>query len=131
MSSKRKIKRYLKLKEENKYNNLDCIFKIYIDGLLKELLEKYGFSKIEIFPEIWKDNNNLQINFRYYNLVVGVDLFNLRFDYVIYLPGITAEQLDKSFIESSYSDDFNIVNFIGDLYSILEKDNRLHKSKCK
>jgi|SRR5690554_547260 len=131
MSSKRKIKRYLKSKEESKYNNLDRVFKFYIDGLLKELLKKYGFSKIEIFPKIWKDNNNLQINFWYYNLVVGVDLFNLHFDYVIYLPGINAEQLDKCFIESSYSDDFNIVNFIGDLYNILEKDNRLIKSKYK
>lgn len=124
---KRKIIKYLRLKEESQYNNLDRIYKFYIDGHLKELLNNYGFSEIECYSQIRNDANYLQMNFWYYNLVVTIEFDDLCFDYCIYLPGISAEQFDKSFIESTYSDDFNFEKFIGDLHNILEKDNRLKK----
>ena len=124
---KRKIIKYLKSKEESQYNILDHIFKFYIDGNLKDLLNNYGFSKIECFPQIRKGANYLQINCWYYNLVVDIQFDDSCFDYCIYLPGISAEEFARSFIEKNYSDDFDFENFISDLHNKLDKDNRLKK----
>ncbi|HBL85193.1 MAG: hypothetical protein A2Y17_11535 [Clostridiales bacterium GWF2_38_85] len=124
---KRKIVKYLKNKEESQYTVLDNIFKLYIDGHLEELLNNYGFSEIKFYPHIRKNSNYLQIDFWYYNLVVNIQFDDLCFDYCIYLPGISAEKFDKGFIESNYSDNFNIENFISYLHTILNKDDRLNR----
>lgn len=124
----RKVTKYLKSKDESQYNILDKIFKYYVDGHLEKLLSNYPFSKIEIYSQIDKKANSLQINFWYYNLVVGIDFCDSSFDHVIYLPCVSPKDFDKSFIKSNYNADFNIEKFFEDFYAMLQKDSRLIKS---
>lgn len=126
----RKINKYLKSLEERQYNFLDKTFEYYVDGHLEKFLSNYNFSKIECFSHFDKKRgNSLQVNFWYYNLVVGIDFFDSNYGYVVYLPGISADELDKSFITNNYSEDFGIEKFIIYLHSLLEKDQRLNKNK--
>lgn len=123
----RRIIKYLNSKEESKYNNLDCIFKLYITEQLQGKLKKYNFSKIEYFSQIRKNKNYLQINFWYFNLVVTIEFGEDAFDYYIYLPGSSAIQVDENIVKSDYPNNFNITQFIDDVYIELKNDNRLVK----
>ena len=123
----RKIKKYLETKDKNQYNYLDNIFKFYVDGHMEILLNNYHFLKIEYYPQISKIGNYLQIDFWCFNLHVNIEFDDDCFDYIVYLPGISAEEFDKSVIKMDYSDDFTLENFFENFYNMLQKDNRLKK----
>jgi len=124
----RKIMKYLKSKDEKEYNNLDHIFQVYITEQLQKELMSYNFSKIECFSQIWKKGNYLQINFWYFNLVITIQFNDLFFEYCVYLPGMTVNQVDESFIQSNYSNNFGIEQFFDEFHLKLENDDRLLKN---
>lgn len=120
-----KINKYLKSKEESQYNNLDRILKDYTEGRLKKLLGNYPYSEIEYYPHISKRGNLLQVDFRYHNLHINIEFDINGFDYITYLPGISAEDFEQGIIKKEYDDDFNIENFFADFHNMLQKDSRL------
>lgn len=122
-----KINKYLKSKDESQYNILDKIFKCYINGHLKKLLNNYQFSKIEYYPHISKRGDLLQIDFWHHNLHANIEFDENSFDYIIYLPGISAEDFDKGIIKKEYDHDFDIEKFFEDFHNMLQKDSRLKK----
>jgi hypothetical protein len=123
----RKIVKYLKNKEITQYTALDNIFITYINGDLKELLNNYGFTKIEFFPKLSKGDKHFQIYFIYFNLRVIIEFRDLWFEYCIYAPYDSVDLIDKCIIRSNYNDDFNIETFINYLNTTINKDNRLKK----
>ena len=86
----RKINKYLKLKNMSQYNCLDDILVYYVSGELQKLLEYYNFKKINIYPLIGRKGNYLQIECFFHNLTVDIGFDENSFDYIIYLPGISA-----------------------------------------
>ena len=70
---KKKILKYLSSKESQSFSHLDNILKMYLDGVLNELLLKYGYTDIEIFPAINKNSKAIQVNFKYHNIVTTID----------------------------------------------------------
>ncbi len=124
----RKILKYLTSKEKNNYNNLDLIFQFFIDEQLTKIMNNCHFSKIECFFQVSKKGNYLQTNFWYYNLVVTAEFHDFNYEYCIYLPGMTAYQVDESFVNNNYAIDFDIEQFFNNLRLLLENDNRLIKN---
>lgn len=123
----RKINKYLKSKNTN-YNCLDNILIYYINGKLQKILESYYFKKINIYPLISKKRGNyLQIECLFYNLTVDIGFDENVFDFIIYLPGISAEDFAKGIIQKEYDHDFEIEKFFEEFYNMLEKDGRLKK----
>lgn len=122
-----KINKYLKSKDESQYNILDKIFKCYINGHLKKLLNNYQFSRIEYYPHISKRGDLLQIDFWHHNLHANIEFDENSFDYIIYLPGISAEDFDKGIIKKEYDHDFDIEKFFEDFHNMLQEDSRLKK----
>ena len=120
-----KINKYLKSRDESQYNVLDQIFKCYVEGHLKKLLSNYQFLKIEYYPLISKRGNLLQIDFWYHNLHINIEFDINGFDYITYLPSISAEDFEQGIIKKEYDDDFNIENFFADFHNMLQKDSRL------
>ena len=105
---KRKIEKYLKSKSE--YNHLDKIFELYLSGDIKKLLSKY--YEICIYYKLGK---TIQLNYRYNNIYVIIDFFEGKYSYVVYYTGISADDLDKLYIENDYKDDFNLDNLINEI----------------
>ncbi len=122
-----KINKYLKSKDESQYNILDKILKYYVDGYLEKLMNNYQFLKIEYYPLISKRGNLLQIDFWHHNLHVNIEFDVINFDYIIYLPGISAEDFEKGIITKEYDHDFDIEKFFENFYNMLQKDSRLSK----
>lgn len=123
---KRKITNYLNSKNPSEFNNLDLLLQCYLNGSLLKEIKKHDFSQIEIYFLIRKNSNNLQINLKYYNLNVCIDFDDINFDHAIYTAGVSAEELEKSFIKSSYENDFRIERIFSELLIKLENDCRLN-----
>ena len=121
----RKINKYLKLKNMSQYNCLDDILVYYVSGELQKLLEYYNFKKINIYPLICRKGNYLQIECFFHNLTVDIGFDENSFDYIIYLPGISAEDFDKGITKKEYDLDFGIEKFFKDFHNMLQKDSRL------
>ena len=122
-----KINKYLKSKNASQYNYLDNILIYYVNGKLQKILEKYNFKKIGIYPLVGKKGNYLQIECFYHNLTVDIGFDEDSFDYIVYLPGISAEDFEKSITKKGYSNDFNIEKFFDDFHNMLQRDDRLKK----
>ncbi len=121
----RKINKYLKSKDERLYNILDKLLKCYIDGRLQMLLNSYNYSNIQFYPHISKRGNLLQVDFGYRNLHINIEFDDNNYDYIIYLPGISAEDFDKGITTKAYDPDFNIESFFEAFHHMLQKDSRL------
>ena len=121
----RKINKYLKLKNMSQYNCLDDILVYYVSGELQKLLEYYNFKKINIYPLIGRKGNYLQIECFFHNLTVDIGFDENSFDYIIYLPGISAEDFDKGITQKEYDLDFGIEKFFKDFHNMLQKESRL------
>ena len=123
----RKINKYLKSKNVSQYNCLDNILIDYVNGKLQKILENYNLKKINIYPLIGRKGNYLQIECFFHNLTVDIGFDENSFDYMVYLPGISAEDFAKGIIEKEYAHDFDIEKFFEDFYNMLQKDSRLKK----
>lgn len=122
----RKINKYLKSKNNDQYNCLDNILICYVNGKLQNILESYNFNKINIYSVIGKKGNYLQIECFFYNLTVNIEFDENSFNYIMYVPGISADDFDKSIIKKEYEHDFNIENFFKDLIKECDEQFKLH-----
>lgn len=122
-----RINKYLKSKDISQYNWLDKVLGYYVNGYLKKILESYKFTKINIYPQIGRKGNYLQIECFFYNLTIDIGFDENCYDYIVYLPGISAEEFDKGVTIKEYSNDFNVESFFENFYNMLQKDSRLKK----
>ncbi|MBO5328096.1 MAG: hypothetical protein J6B04_02855 [Clostridia bacterium] len=110
---KRRIKNYLNSKEKGEYNNLDKILELYISGHIKKLLYKY--VGVGIYPNINKLGKTIQLKYNYNNIYVIIDFFEDKYNVVVYYANITANDLNKLFIDYDYQEDFNLEKLIKEI----------------
>lgn len=131
---KRKIENYLNSKDKNEYSNLDKIFELYLSGDIKKLLSKY--AGVGIYPTINKLGKTIQLNYNYHNIYVIIDFFEDKYNAVVYHAGISANDLEKLFIDYDYQKDFNLEKLIEEIDEKIKnhpklKDTTLIEKKKK
>ena len=131
---KRKIENYLNSKEKNEYSNLDKIFESYLSGDIKKLLSKY--SGVGVYPTINKLGKTIQLNYNYQNIYVIIDFFEDKYNVVVYHAGISADDLEKLFIDYDYQEDFDLEKLIKEIDEKIKnhpklKDTTLIEKKKK
>ena len=128
---KRKISEYLDSKAESEYDELDKIFREYINGNIKAIADTKGFTKVEIFPEISKKTRSIQIYFRYYNFAGFIEFENDGYEYCLYVPDRKQTIFDeKNILKRIYSYTFSIDSLFDELYNQIINDKRLDKKDC-
>ena len=110
---KRKIENYLNSKDKSEYNNLDKIYELYLSGDIKKLLSKY--VRVEIYPTFNKLDKTIQVKYNYHNIYVAIDFFEDKYNVVVYYIGISAEELEKLFIDYDYQSDFDFKELIKEI----------------
>lgn len=120
---RRKIANYLNSKEKYEYNNLDKIFESYLSGDIKRLLSKY--SGVGIYPTINELGKTIQLEYNYNNIYVIIDFFEDKYNAVVYYAGITANDLNKLYIDYDYQDDFNLETIIKEIDEKIKKHPKL------
>ena len=105
-------------------NVINC----YADGKMKNLLLKYGISKPEFFRGILNDEKPLQVSFHYYNLFVIVEFEKSGYEYSIYTPNCSAEDVENSIVRKTYATDFSVDVFFDNIMHLLNSDSRLVKA---
>lgn len=103
---KRKIKDYLESKDKSQYDNLDRILEMYLTGEIKKLLSKY--TGVNIDPTINKLSKTIQLNYNYHNIYVAIDFLVDKYSVVVYQAGISANEIEKLFINYDYQVDFDL-----------------------
>ena len=130
----RQVKNHLNSKCENEYSNLDKIFELYLSGDIKKLLSKY--AGVGIYPTINKLGKTIQLNYNYHNIYVIIDFFEDKYNAVVYHAGISANDLEKLFIDNDYQEDFNLEKLIEEIDEKIKnhpklKDTTLIEKKKK
>ena len=110
---KNKIKNYLLSKNKNEFTPLDKIFELYLNGSIKELLEKY--EGVGIYPTFNKLGKEIQLEYNYNNIYVIIDFFDDKYNVVIYPAGISADDFEKLFVDYDYQEDFNLKKLIEEI----------------
>lgn len=105
-------------------NVINC----YADGKMKNLLLKHGASEPEFFRGIRKGEKPLQISFRYYNLCVIMEFDKAGYEYSVYTPHCSADDVENSVVRKAYETDFSVDAFIYDIMYMLNTDSRLVKT---
>jgi len=118
---KKKIRKYLSTKKIESYSNIDNVFNMYLNDKIKGLLSEY--DDVEMFPSLSENNKEIQINFKYQNIVTTIDFWEEKYDYVIYPIGIDPYEIDKLFIDCNYSEGFDLET----LFLKLNEKIRNHK----
>ena len=110
---KNKIKNYLLSKNKNEFTPLDKIFELYLNGSIKELLEKY--EGVGIYPTFNKLGKEIQLEYNYNNIYVIIDFFDDKYNVVIYHAGISADDFEKLFVDYDYQETFNLKKLIEEI----------------
>jgi len=131
---KRKIEKYLKSKEKSVYSNLDRVFELYLKGDIKKLLSNY--VGIGIYPTINKLGKTIQLQYHYHNIYATIDFFEDKYHAVVYCADISADDLEKFFIDYEYPADFNLETLVKEIDERIKnhpelKDTTLIEKKKK
>lgn len=110
---KRKIAKYLNTKDSSQYDNLDKIFVMYLNGNIKSLLSKY--KEVDIFATLNKKGKSIQLNYSYNNIYVTIDFFENKYSTVIYPTKTSIDEFTNLFVDTLYSNDFNLENLIKEI----------------
>ncbi len=110
--TKRKIIKYLNSVDEKQYSVLDDAFQKYLDGELQNSFQEKGFTQIEIFPYIKKKEKSIHVYFKHGNFAGDVEFNDTYLDYVVYRPGISAEEYENGIVRLDYTEDFTLERFI-------------------
>ncbi len=129
--SKSKVLKYLNGKRENEYSNLDTILKQYLNGELYNLLSQYGFSEIEVFPDILKKGNYVEIFLIYQNIAVNVELTEDEVSYGTYTVGCSAEKVLKNEVCIKYEENFLIKDLIENIFKEIKNNPNLKEISKK
>jgi len=111
---KRKIRKYLTKTNIESYGPLEYIFDFYVSGKLEVLLHNLGFKEVDILYQIRNELSYLQIDMKKDNLVINVEFDKTEYDYIVYSPGISAEEFSEKLETNTYiySEDFSIEDFM-------------------
>jgi hypothetical protein len=122
-----KIQAYLKSTDSTGMYMRD-VLSFYTSGNMRKVLLKQHITELEFFPSIQKQGSSFQVNFQYYNLCVIIEFGETEFEYVIYMRGSSANDLQKSAVRSSYDSSFSVKRFFDDFICLLKSDARLIKT---
>ena len=94
---KKRLAKYLASKPEGEYSHLDKILKAYADSEAAQLLSKYEFYDTQITFQIVKNDNNLQIDGKFYNLAINISFLERGYEYAIYPLDKRIKQIEDRF----------------------------------
>lgn len=123
-----KIQAYLKSSDSVGMYMRD-VLNFYTSGNMRNILLKQHITEVEFFPSIQKQGSSFQVNFQYYNLCVIIEFGETEFEYVIYMRGSSANDLEKSAVKLSYDSSFSVERFFDDFICLLKSDARLIKTR--
>lgn len=124
----KRVRKYLNNKLKSEYTFFDEILSFYSNGQFLDLLHIYGASHIELFPYIGNSESSLQVCFNYHNFAVNLNFKEEYHEYCIYLFGCSELEMESNIIQKRYNNEFNITEFIKNLFEILDSDARLRKN---
>ena len=101
---KKRLAKYLASKPEGEYSYLDKILKAYADGEAARLLSKYEFYDTQITFQIVKNDNNLQIDGKFYNLAINISFLERGYEYAIYPLDKRIKQIEDRFETHTYEE---------------------------
>lgn len=100
---KNKAIKYLKKTDQKTTQN--DLLKLYADGTLEVILNKYSFDLIEVYVDgNYKLGLDLQINIRKGNKNIGIDFLSDNYETCFYLAGCTPEDVENSIVRYDYKD---------------------------
>jgi len=98
---KKKAIKYLKITDQKTTQN--DLLKLYADGTLEVILNKYSFDLIEVYVDgNSKIGLDLQINIRKGNKNIGIDFLSDNYETCFYLVGCTPEDVENSIVRYDY-----------------------------
>lgn len=113
--NKKKMVQYLNNKKNDEYNYLDILLKKYCNGELTQLLSKYNFTNVEVFPQISKNGKSIEMCLTYQNIAANISLTDDEIEYSIYQLYATADEINKNTfnlkcnVEFSFEDLLNLI----------------------
>ena len=90
--------------------------KKYSNGELTQLLSKYKFTKIEIFPQISKNGNSIEMCLTYQNIAANISLTDDEIEYSIYQLYATADEINKNTFNLKCSVEFSFEDLLNSIY---------------
>lgn len=124
---KKRLAKYLASKPEGEYSHLDKILKAYADGEAAQLLSKYKFYDTQITFQIVKNDNNLQIDAKFYNLAINISFLERGYEYVIYPLDKRIKQIEDRFETHTYKEGDTAESIITKIHETLQSQPELVK----
>ena len=122
---KKRLAKYLASKSEGEYSHLDKILKAYADGEAARLLSKYGFYDTQITFQIVKNDNNLQIDGKFYNLAINISFLERGYEYAIYPLDKHIKQIEDRFETHTYAEGDTAESIITKIHEKLQSQPEL------
>ena len=122
---KKRLAKYLASKPEGEYSHLDKILKAYADGEAARLLSKYGFYDTQITFQIVKNDNNLQIDGKFYNLAINISFLERGYEYAIYPLDKHIKQIEDRFETHTYAEGDTAESIITKIHEKLQSQPEL------
>lgn len=126
--NKNKIIQYLNSKKNDEYNYLDILLEKYCNGELTQLLSKYKFTKIEIFPQISKNGNSIEMCLTYQNIAANISLTDDEIEYSIYQLYATADEINKNTFNLKCNVEFSFEDLLNSIYEKMLNNFKLKYS---
>ncbi|MBQ7408270.1 MAG: hypothetical protein IJW13_03255 [Clostridia bacterium] len=114
--NKNKIIQYLNSKKNDEYNYLDILLEKYCNGELSQLLSKYKFTNIEIFPQISKNGNSIEMCLTYQNIATNISLTDDEIEYSIYQLYATANEVSENTFKLKCNEEFSFEDLLNSIY---------------
>ena len=122
---KKRLAKYLASKPEGEYSYLDKILKAYADGKVAQHLSQCSFYDTQITFQIVKNDNNLQIDGKYYNLAVNISFLERGYEYAIYPLDKRIKQIEDRFETHTYEEGDTAESIITKIHEKLQSHPEL------
>ena len=117
--------RYLSSKDMSTYTELDSVLSFYASGQFEETLLLSGATEIGFFPVTQKIEKSIQVCFNYHNLSATLQFCENYYEYCVYLPNTSADEIERQVSRCQYEYAFNIEQCIQNFMQIIKSDARL------
>lgn len=122
---RKKLINYLASKPEQEYSPLDKIFKAYANGKVAQHLSQCSFYDTQITFQIVKNDNNLQIDGKYYNLAINISFLERGYEYAIYPLDKRIKQIEDRFETHTYEEGDTAESIITKIHEKLQSHPEL------
>ena len=126
---RRRVEKYLERKENSKYDNLDRILEMYVNGQINKLLSNY--AEVRVYPSFYKSGKAIQLEYRFHNIYVVIDFFEDKYCTSVYHAGIGTDELENLLIAHEYQGDFDLRILIDQIDSIIQNHPELENITFK